>query len=83
MRGALVVRLGDGTESARGQSKGRVEEVDTGEQVMFQSSEELFSFLGQSFEEALQRDRELNRPNYEACFDGAASEPSCNWEYCS
>ena len=22
-------------------------------------------------------------PGYETCFDGAASEPSCNWEYCS
>jgi hypothetical protein len=62
MRGAFVVRFGAGTESARGQFKGTVEEVDTGVQVMLQSSEELLSFLGQRFEEALQRDRELNRP---------------------
>jgi hypothetical protein len=61
MRGAFVVRLGPGTESARGQFEGWVEEVDTGKRVKFKSSEELLRFLGQSFEEALRRDRELNQ----------------------
>jgi hypothetical protein len=61
MRGAFVVRLGPGTESERGQFEGWVEEVDTGKRVKFHSSEELLRFLGQSFEEALGRDRELNQ----------------------
>jgi hypothetical protein len=61
MRGAFVVRLGLGTESARGQFEGSVEEVDTGKRGKFQSSEELLSFLGQSFEEALRRERDLNQ----------------------
>jgi hypothetical protein len=46
MRGAFVVRLGPGTEFARGQLEGWVEEVDTGKRVKFQSSEELLRFLG-------------------------------------
>jgi len=57
----LVVRLGPGTESARCQFEGWVEEVDTGKRVKFHSSEELLRFLRQSFEEALRRDRELNQ----------------------
>jgi len=61
MRGAFVVRLGPGMESVRGQFEGWVEEVDTGKRVKFKSSEELLRFLGQSFEEALRRDRELNQ----------------------
>jgi hypothetical protein len=61
MRGAFVVRPGPGTESARGQFEGWVEEVDTGKRVKFKSSEELLRFLGQRFEEALRRDRELNQ----------------------
>ena len=60
MRGAFVVRLGLrlGTESERSQFEGWVEEVDSGKRVKFHSSEELLRFLGQSFEEALRRDRE-------------------------
>jgi hypothetical protein len=46
MRGAFVVRLGPGTESARGQFEGWVEEVDTGKRVKFKSSEELLDFWG-------------------------------------
>jgi len=61
MLGAFVVRLGPGTEFARGQLEGWVEEVDTGKRVKFQSSEELLRFLGQSFGEALRRDRELKQ----------------------
>jgi hypothetical protein len=61
MRGAVVVRLSPATESARDKIEGWVEEVDTGKRVKFQSSEELLTFMGQSFEEALRRERELNQ----------------------
>jgi len=62
MRGAYVVRLGPGTEPARSHFEGLVEEVDTYKRLKFQSAEELLRFLGQSFEEALHRERELNQP---------------------
>ena len=61
MRGAFVVRLGPQTNSSRGQFEGSVEEVDTGKRLKFKSTEELLGFLGQSFEEALRRERELNQ----------------------
>jgi hypothetical protein len=61
MRGAFVVRLGPGTESARGQFEGSVEEVDTGKRGKFQSTEQLLRFLGQTFEEALRRERDANQ----------------------
>jgi hypothetical protein len=38
-----------------------VEEVDTGKRVKFRSTEEMLRFLGQTFEEALRRERELNQ----------------------
>jgi hypothetical protein len=38
-----------------------VEEVDTGNRMRFQSTEELLTFLGQSFAEALRRERALNQ----------------------
>ena len=61
MRGAFVVRLGPGTESAGGPLEGWVEEVDTGRRVKFQSTEELLRFMEQRFEEALCRNREVNQ----------------------
>jgi hypothetical protein len=35
--------------------------VDTGNRLKFRSTEELLTFLGQSFEEALRRERELEQ----------------------
>jgi hypothetical protein len=60
MRGAFVLRLGPETEPAIGRFQGSVEEVDTGKQTKFQSTEELLRFLAQTFEEALRRDKETN-----------------------
>jgi hypothetical protein len=65
MRGAFVLRLDPGTESARGKFKGWAEEVDTGKRVKFQSAKELLRFLEQSFEEALRREQELKQHNEE------------------
>jgi len=61
MRGAFVVRLGRGSDSARGEFEGSVEEVDTGKRLKFRSAEELCKFLGLSFEESLRREQELNQ----------------------
>src|SRR6266481_6334544 len=61
MRGAFVVRLGPGTEPARGRFEGSAEEVDTGKRLNFRSSEELLRFLEQTFEGTLRRERELNQ----------------------
>jgi len=58
MQRAFVVRLGPKTEPTLGRFQGRVEEVDTGEELRFQSTEELLRFLGQRFDEALRRQRE-------------------------
>ena len=57
MRGAYVLRLAAGTDSARDHFEGSVEEVDSGKRLKFQTTQELLKFLGQSFEEALRRER--------------------------
>jgi len=61
MRGAFVIRLGPQTDSVRGQFEGTAEEVDTGKRVKFRSTEEMLRFLGQTFQEALRRELELNQ----------------------
>ncbi len=50
MRGAFLIRLGRDTEPAEGRFEGRVEEVDSGEELRFRSSKELLGFVGQRFE---------------------------------
>jgi hypothetical protein len=49
MRGAFVVRLGQGTNPTNGHFEGSVEEVDSGKEQKFQSSTELLRFLGECF----------------------------------
>ena len=50
MRGAFVVRLGQGTDPSTGHFEGSVEEVDSGKELKFQSSSELLGFLGECFQ---------------------------------
>jgi hypothetical protein len=50
MRGAFVVQLGPETRPTEGRFEGWVEEVDSGVQLRFRSSQELLKFLGQRFE---------------------------------
>jgi hypothetical protein len=57
MRQAFVLTLGQGTEAARRQFVGVIEEVDTGRELRFRSTEELLDFLAQCFEDAKRRDR--------------------------
>lgn len=49
MRGAFVIRLHAESDPATGRLVGRVEEVDSGKEMTFQSIEELLSFLSERF----------------------------------
>lgn len=47
MRGAFVVQLGNSSQPAQNQFEGLVEEVDSGKQLRFRSTEELLRFLSE------------------------------------
>ena len=55
MREAFVLRLAAETEPSKRHFEGWIEEVDTGEELRFRSTEELLSFLSQRFQVARQR----------------------------
>jgi len=55
MREAFVLRLAAETEPSKRHFEGWIEEVDTGEELRFRSTEELLSFLCQRFQVARQR----------------------------
>jgi hypothetical protein len=64
MRGAFVVQLGPETRPTEGQFEGWVEEVDSGTELRFCSSDELLRFLGQRFDLILasaNKDRKGNK----------------------
>jgi hypothetical protein len=50
MRGAFVVQLGSASEPMQRRFEGWIEEVDTGRELRFRSTEELLAFFGQCFE---------------------------------
>ena len=52
MRGAFVVQLDKASPPDQGQFSGWVEEVDSGKQLRFHSTEELLAFLGKRMEAA-------------------------------
>lgn len=58
MRQAFVLKLGTETESARRHFEGTIEEVDTGRELRFKSTEELLEFLAERFEKSQKRARE-------------------------
>ena len=62
MRQAFVLQLGSETDPARGHFAGFIEEVDTGRELRFRSTEELLEFLTQCFEDAIERDRTSEEP---------------------
>ena len=55
MRKAFVLQLGADTETARRHFEGFIEEVDTGRELRFRSTDELLEFLGKCFDETLRR----------------------------
>jgi hypothetical protein len=50
MRGAFVVKLGPETRPTEDRFEGWVEEVDSGTELRFRSSDELLKFLGERFD---------------------------------
>jgi len=53
MRGAFVVQLGNSSQPAQNQFEGWVEEVDSGKQLRFRSTEELLQFLSEQLQTTL------------------------------
>jgi len=53
MKQAFVLQLGSETETARLHFAGFIEEVDTGRELRFRSTNELLEFLRQCFDEVL------------------------------
>lgn len=62
MRQAFVLQLGSETEAERRQFVGLIEEVDTGRELRFKSTEELLGFLAQCFDHAAQPERARDGP---------------------
>jgi hypothetical protein len=61
MRRAFVLQLSPETEPAKRHFEGYIEEVDTGRELRFRSSEELLAFLGECFDVAARAGREPDR----------------------
>ncbi len=74
MRQAFVLQLGSQTDAAQCQFEGCIEEVDTGRELRFKSTNELLEFLCESFEEAVRSGFE---PDV-AC-EGKARRPVDYW----
>jgi hypothetical protein len=56
MRRAFVVQLGPETQHLRRHFAGRIEEVDTGREVKFHSTDDLLDFLSECCELAARHD---------------------------
>jgi hypothetical protein len=66
MRGAFVVQLVNGTQPNQGQFEGWVEEVDSGMQLRFRSTDELVTFLTRRMQAVCRReDDQENDPENE------------------
>lgn len=62
MRGAFVLQLGAETKSTQKCFCGRIEEVDTGREIRFRSTQELLDFLAQCFTDANDGDLKRQMP---------------------
>lgn len=63
MRAAFIVRLGRDTKPGQDYFEGWVEEVDSGNELRFHSTNELLGFLGQRFQAVFGSDQEkLDEP---------------------
>ena len=62
MRQAFVITLGRETDASGRQFVGLIEEVDTGRELRFKSTEDLLEFLAQCFEDAIQRNLTTEEP---------------------
>lgn len=62
MRVAFVLQLGSDTQTARREFEGWIEEVDSGRELRFRSTDELLAFLGHCYELARDRERVAHDP---------------------
>lgn len=60
MRHAYVVKLGTATNPSKREFVGCVEEVDTGRELRFTSTEELLTFLAECFHRGKKEEAETN-----------------------
>ena len=61
MRGAFVLQLGSETKTKQQCFCGRIEEVDTGRELRFRSTQELLDFLAHCFSDARESDVKLQQ----------------------
>jgi hypothetical protein len=62
MKQAYVLQLGSETDAARRHFEGRIEEVDTGRELRFKSTDELLAFLAECFDKSRKREPEPDEP---------------------
>jgi len=62
MKQAYVLQLGSETDVARRHFVGRIEEVDTGRELRFESTDELLAFLAECFDKSRKRELEPDEP---------------------
>ena len=62
MRQAYVLQLGSETEASRRHFVGSIEEVDTGRELRFKSTEELLTFLAECFDRGKHVEPEPDEP---------------------
>jgi len=62
MRGAFVLQLGAETKTRQKCFCGRIEEVDTGREIRFRSTQELLDFLAQCFSNTSDGDLKRQMP---------------------
>jgi len=61
MRNAFVLQLGSATKTTQHCFSGQIEEVDTGRELRFRTTQELLDFLAQCFTDANDRDLRLQQ----------------------
>lgn len=62
MKRAFVLQLGSESDASRRQFVGSIEEVDSGRELRFRSTEELLEFLAQCFDDKEQPERVRDGP---------------------
>jgi hypothetical protein len=62
MKLAYVLQLGSETDVARRHFVGSIEEVDTGRELRFNSTDELLAFLAECFDNSRKREQEPDEP---------------------
>jgi len=62
MRQAYVLQLGSETDASRRHFEGCIEEVDTGRELRFKSTDELLAFLAECFDRGRRQEGEPDGP---------------------